>query len=105
MTIEKDNSNTDTNLTDETKDEFKNELTDEIKDETKDEITDDVIENETKDEITDDVKENETNNKIGLVDIFDTKLNNQQQSKSVDVPVEPNYDIFSFFEDAAPYER
>jgi hypothetical protein len=42
---------------------------------------------------------------IGLTDIFDMKYN-QTPSNVVDVnTVEPNYDVFSFFEDAAPYER
>jgi|688.fasta_scaffold63253_2 hypothetical protein len=42
---------------------------------------------------------------IGLVDIFDMKYNDTP-SNIVDVKtVEPNYDVFSFFEDAAPYER
>jgi hypothetical protein len=106
MTIEKDTSSPDTKLTDELKDTYFNEIKDEVKDEIKNEVTDEVkdeLNNQVIGELINDVKDD----KIGLIDIFDTKLDNQLQSKSViDVkPVEQNYDIFSFFEDAAPYER
>jgi hypothetical protein len=47
------------------------------------------------------------NNKLGMVDIFNMKYDEPiKQSSVIDVkPVEEQYDIFSFFEDAAPYER
>jgi hypothetical protein len=45
---------------------------------------------------------------IGLTDIFDIKYNNVSSvpSNIIDIKTdENNYDVFSFFEDAAPYER
>jgi len=65
-------------------------------------LTDDNKVNNT---VTEEKQIDKKASSIGLTDIFDMKYN-QTPSNVVDVnTVEPNYDVFSFFEDAAPYER